>query len=117
MNDNTITFEQLPNAIQQIMDEVKSLSLKIDKMSEKAEQGAPRDNHRVIYADEVCKMIRKTKNTLYSMTSKGEIPSYKHGKYLYFFEDEILEWIKRYRKDDSHDIMIKSQEYVSQSPC
>jgi predicted DNA-binding transcriptional regulator AlpA len=100
MKDKTITFEQLPSAVQQIMDEVKSLSQKIDKMSEKAEQGASRDIHRVIYVDEVCKMIRKTRNTLYSMTSKGLIPSYKQGKYLYFFEDEILDWIKRYRKND-----------------
>lgn len=99
MNSNTISFDQLPGAIQQLVNEVKSLSEKIDKMSELAETSANPDSHRVIHADEVCKMIRKSRNTLYAMTSKGLIPSYKQGKYLYFFEDEILEWIKNSRKN------------------
>ena len=99
MNNNTITFDQLPGAILQLLDEVKSLREKIDKISDNTDQRKGHDTHRILYVDEVCKMIRKSRNTLYAMTSKGIIPSYKQGKYLYFFEDEILEWIKTSRKN------------------
>lgn len=99
MNNDTITFDQIPGTIKQLVDEVKSLREKIDKISENTDQRKGQDTHRVLYVDEVCKMIRKSRNTLYAMTSKGIIPSYKQGKYLYFFEDEILEWIKTSRKN------------------
>ena len=99
MNNDTITFDQIPGTIKQLVDEVKSLREKIDKISENTDQRKGQDKHRVLYVEEVCKMIRKSRNTLYAMTSKGIIPSYKQGKYLYFFEDEILEWIKTSRKN------------------
>ena len=99
MNNDTITFDQIPGTIKQLVDEVKSLREKIDKISENTDQRKGQDTHRVLYVEEVCKTIRKSRNTLYAMTSKGIIPSYKQGKYLYFFEDEILEWIKTSRKN------------------
>ena len=73
MNNDTITFDQIPGTIKQLVDEVKSLREKIDKISENTDQRKGQDTHRVLYVEEVCKMIRKSRNTLYAMTSKGII--------------------------------------------
>ena len=112
MNNNTLTFEQLPSAIQKLMEDVKSLNEKVDMIAAKTGQDISHDPHRIISVEEVCRMIKKTRNTLYSMTSKGEIPSYKQGKYLYFFEDEIVDWIKQCRKSGS-GVKAQSDKFFS----
>ena len=36
--------------------------------------------------------------TIYTLARKGQIPAYKRGKKLYFYEDELLQWIESGRK-------------------
>jgi len=43
----------------------------------------------------------KAKSTVYTLVRKGSIPCYKSGKKLYFYEDELLEWINTGRKNSS----------------
>jgi len=45
-----------------------------------------------------CKITRKAKPTIYTLARKGLIPAYKRGKKLYFYEDELLQWIESGRK-------------------
>lgn len=40
----------------------------------------------------------KAKPTIYSLVRQGLIPCYKSGQKLYFYEDELLEWIASDRK-------------------
>ncbi|MDM8269872.1 helix-turn-helix domain-containing protein [Barnesiella viscericola] len=56
------------------------------------------DKHRFIEIDEACKITRKAKPTIYTLARKGLIPAYKRGKKLYFYEDELLQWIESGRK-------------------
>ena len=44
------------------------------------------------------KITRKAKPTIYTLARKGLIPAYKRGKKLYFYEDELLQWIESGRK-------------------
>ena len=53
MNNDTITFDQIPGTIKQLVDEVKSLREKIDKISENTDQRKGQDTHRVLYVEEV----------------------------------------------------------------
>ena len=59
---------------------------------------ASSDKHRLIEIDEACKITRKAKPTIYTLARKGLIPAYKRGKKLYFYEDELLQWIESGRK-------------------
>ena len=56
------------------------------------------DKHRIVEIDEACKITRKAKPTIYTLARKGLIPAYKRGKKLYFYEDELLQWIESGRK-------------------
>jgi len=47
---------------------------------------------------QACKITRKAKPTIYTLARKGLIPAYKRGKKLYFYEDELLQWIESGRK-------------------
>ena len=93
MKPNEITFDKLPEAIAYLINEVSQLRKLVE------EKQRPTVNKRVpIEIDEACKIIMKAKPTVYTLVRKGLLPCYKHGKKLYFYEEELLEWIDKGRR-------------------
>ena len=93
MKLDEITFDKLPEAIAYLINEVSQLRKLVE------EKQRPTVNKRVpIEIDEACKIIKKAKPTIYTLVRKGLLPCYKHGKKLYFYEDELLEWIDKGRR-------------------
>lgn len=52
-------------------------------------------NKQVLDIDEASELLNMSKYTLYTKTSKGEVPFYKEGRKIYFKRDELLEHITR----------------------
>lgn len=52
----------------------------------------------LIGIDEACAIIQKAKPTIYALVRKGIIPAYKRGKKLYFYKEELLQWVESGRK-------------------
>ena len=67
--------------------------------------------HIPIDIEEVSKLTLKSKSSIYRMSSKGEIPCYKHGKKLYFFRDEIINFIRDGKKKTIKDILSEAESY------
>ena len=80
---NEITFDKLPQAVGYLTEQVE----RIHKNVAALQPQTATDKHRIIEIDEACKIARK-----------GLIPAYKRGKKLYFYEDELLQWIESSRK-------------------
>ena len=80
---NEITFDKLPQALGYLTEKVE----RIHKNVAALQPQTATDKHRIIEIDEACKIARK-----------GLIPAYKRGKKLYFYEDELLQWIESSRK-------------------
>ncbi|WP_372750834.1 helix-turn-helix domain-containing protein [Labilibaculum sp.] len=94
MNTDEISFDNLPKAIAHLVDEVEKLKLLIEKS-----QTPITPKRRIpVGIDEASHIIGKAKQTIYSMVQKRQIPCYKNGKKLYFFEDELLKWITKGKK-------------------
>ena len=91
---NEITFDKLPQAVGYLTEQVE----RIHKIMAALQPQTAIDKHRIIEIDEACKIIRKAKPTIYTLARKGLIPAYKRGKKLYFYEDELLQWIESSRK-------------------
>ena len=106
MKLDEITFDKLPEAIAYLINEVSQLRKLIE------EKQRPTVNKRVpIEIDEACKIIKKAKPTIYTLVRKGLLPCYKHGKKLYFYEDELLEWIDKGRRK-TVDILDGSSKFM-----
>lgn len=58
---------------------------------------------------EACKIIGKAKPTVYTLVRKRLIPCYKNGKKLYFFEDELLDWISQGKKKTLKEIEAEAK--------
>ncbi len=93
MCKDEITFEKLPEAVGFLIHEVNQLKNLIEEI--------PRQeiSQRPIEINEACKILMKAKSTVYALVRKGSIPCYKSGKKLYFYENELLEWINTGRKN------------------
>ena len=91
---NEITFDKLPQAVGYLTEQVE----RIHKIVAALQPQNTIDKHRIVEIDEACKITRKAKPTIYTLARKGLIPAYKRGKKLYFYEDELLQWIESGRK-------------------
>ena len=91
---NEITFDKLPQAVGYLTEQVE----RIHKIVAALQPRTAIDKHRIVEIDEACQITRKAKPTIYTLARKGLIPAYKRGKKLYFYEDELLQWIESSRK-------------------
>ena len=87
-----ITFEQLPQAVSLLIEKVGQLADKVDEALGKVTQEKGR---RLLALDDVAALLGKSASTIYAMTSEKRIPYRKRGNKLYFFEDEVMQWIEQ----------------------
>lgn len=100
MNANEISFENLPKA-------VALLSLQIEELKTivKNKDTIEINNKKnPISIDQACTIIKKAKPTVYTLVRKRQIPHYKNGKKLYFYEDELLDWIAQGKRKTIQEI-------------
>lgn len=80
---------KLPEAVAYLINEVSQLRKLVEQ-----KQKTTIVKQTPIGIDEACEIIKKAKPTVYTLVRKKLLPCYKHGKKLYFYEDELFEWIK-----------------------
>lgn len=112
MEVNEINFENLPKAVAHLISEIAKIKTLL-----KEEQAPIVPSKKLpIDIDEACRIIGKAKPTIYGLVQKRMIPCYKSGKKLYFFEDELLEWITKGKKKTLQEIESDAQaEYNKRS--
>ena len=88
-----ITFDKLPQAITYLTEQVAELKQLVSEL-----QPPQSEKHLLVGIDDACRIIQKAKPTVYTLVRKGLLPSYKKGKQLYFYEDELYAWIENGRK-------------------
>jgi hypothetical protein len=84
-----LNFEQMPEALAYLIDEVAQLK-KLSQMQVIAEP----EKRRPIGIHIASKITGKAIQTLYGLCCAKKIPYYKQGGNLYFFEDELIQWIE-----------------------
>lgn len=100
---STITFENLPVAVEELKQKLDQLLTRFDSIVVKPNQ--KEDNHVLLNLSEAATLLGKANSTIYCMTSDGRIPYHKTGNKLYFFKDELMKWIESgglYTNDNSN---------------
>jgi len=72
----------------------------------------PTNAKTILNMNELSEYLGLSKGTLYKFTSERKIPHYKRGKYIYFLEDEIIEWIKEGRIKTMDEIEEEASNYL-----
>lgn len=105
MDANEINFENLPKAVANLANEIAE----IKSIVEQNQVRAIPTKKIPIDISEACKIIGKAKPTIYTLVRERKIPCYKSGKKLYFFEDELLEWISKGKKKTIQEIEAEAR--------
>lgn len=107
MDVNEISFENLPKAVAHLASEIAEIKTIVQNVhkTESKEKRIP------IGIDEVSQIIKKAKPTIYTLVRQRKITCYKNGKKLYFFEEEILEWIANGKKKTIQEIESEVLKY------
>ena len=82
-----LRFEDLPDAVGRILAKLEQLQWTVEHLQPQKKERRP------ISIDEASKIIGKKRSTIYALSRLGEIPSCRQGRKVYFYEDELLEWI------------------------
>ena len=90
MEKTMITFNDLPEVVAQLRDEVMSLrNLLTEQRSE--------NNAKAV--EEAAEYLGIPKGTLYMKLSEGSIPATKPGKRYCLYRDELDKWLESSRKN------------------
>lgn len=71
------------------------------------------DNRKIpINIDRVSILSNLAKPTIYGLVSAKKIPHAKQGKKLYFFEDEIIDWIRQGKRKTLNEIEADAAAHI-----
>ena len=104
-----ITFDKLPEAVAFLIQEVSQIRELVEKNKPQSVE-----KRKPIEIDEACSFVKKAKPTIYALVRKGLIPCYKNGKKLYFFEDELMQWISNGKKKTIEEIKAEIESQLHQ---
>ena len=82
-------------------------------LAHKEQSGPPAiSNKQILNVDEAAALTGLAKQTIYSLTSRREIPHFKRGKAVKFKYDELQAWLLANRRKTVEEI---SKEIISKS--
>ena len=109
MDINEISFENLPKAVAHLVSELAE----IKSLVEKGHTPIVLQKRVPMGIEDACRIIGKAKPTIYALVRKRLLPCHKNSKKLYFFEDELLEWISKGKKKTLMEIESEVESYYS----
>ena len=100
MANNELTFNDLPQVVAQLRDEVMGMRTLLIKQQEENRKHQVRENHhKPMTVEEAAEYTRIPIGTLYMKLGNGTIPATKPGKRYVIYQDELDKWLEANRKN------------------
>ena len=90
MQEKTLSFEQLPELIQNLVERIESL----EKAVREKHQPLPLEGE-LMSVEDLCKLLGKSKSAVYRTVRYRDIPYIRQGNRLYFDRPTIKKWLKK----------------------
>ena len=104
-----ISFDEMPAAMATMMEDIRQIKNSLLHPDEPVQK--KRDP---ISFERACEIVGKAKNTMYRYTSQGLIPHYKRGKTVYFFEDELMAWVREGKCESIDERLAEAEKHIVQ---
>lgn len=92
----------LENDIKTLLEKVELLTELVNELVNQTvpcEKSSVSNRHVLTDVEGAMRITGKAKPTIYANARKGIIPSYNRGHKLYFYEDELYNWIEGGKRD------------------
>ena len=100
MKQEILTFNDLPQVVAQLRDEVMGMRTLLIKQQEENRKHQVRENrHKPMTVEEAAEYTRIPIGTLYMKLGNGTIPATKPGKRYVIYQDELDKWLEANRKN------------------
>ena len=100
MQNENLTFNDLPQVVAQLRDEVMGMRTLLISQQEESRKHLVRENlHKPMTVEEAAEYTRIPLGTMYMKLSDGTIPATKPGKRYVLYQDELDKWLEANRKN------------------
>ena len=99
MVKETLTFNDLPQVVAELRDEVIGMKVLLSGLQKGQTQQKIQRVHRTMNVEEAADYLRMPLNTLYMKLQKGEVPGSKPGKRWVLYSDELDKYLEVKRKN------------------
>jgi len=103
------SLEQLPSAINLLLNKMEELSRKVDNVRT---VGKPTDE--LLNIEQASKMLNLTVQTIYALIRDKKIPYMKPtGRRVYFSKNDLETWIRASRHKTTHEIEREAGQWLA----
>ena len=99
MNKVDLTFNDLPQVVAELRDEVIGMKVALLDLQKGQTRQRMERVRRTMNVEEAADYLRMPVNTLYMKLQNGEVPGSKPGKRWLLFNDELDKWLEVKRKN------------------
>jgi excisionase family DNA binding protein len=103
-----------PEEIQELIEQTVRVTIEA-VIQEFKLNGQKEIQKEILNVTETADFLYLAKQTIYGLTSKGEIPYFKRGNKLYFKRSLFVEWINAGRRKTNSEIQFEAEAYVKQN--
>jgi excisionase family DNA binding protein len=103
-----ITFEQLPNAVNQLFGKLEN----IERLLLQTPHTTQPEPEKLLTVQEAANFLTLSVPTIYLLISKGELPVCKRGKRCYFSNKDLMDYVKAGRKKTVSEIESEVDNYL-----
>jgi len=102
---NKIQFENLPEAVSELLEKVSSIEEYLKQGSIQKVQ----NEDGLLTISEAGELLNLSTNTIYKLVQKRALPYSKKSKRLYFVKQELLDWVKTGKKKTEAELKTEAE--------
>ena len=99
MEQNVVTFNDLPQVVAQLRDEVMGMRAMLSRHQELSNKPTKENRHKPMTVEEAIEYTHIPKGTMYMKLEDGTIPATKPGKRWLLYQDELDKWLETTRRN------------------
>ena len=99
MQNNELTFNDLPQVVAQLRDEVMGMRSMLSRQQELSNKPTKENRHKPMTVEEAIEYTHIPKGTMYMKLEDGTIPATKPGRRWLLYQDELDKWLEANRRN------------------
>ena len=111
MEAKVVSFEQMPELIQNLVERIESL----EKTVREKHQPLPHEGE-LMSVENVCKLLGKSKSAIYRAVRIQEIPYIRQSNRLYFDRPTIKKWLEKKQNIECITNMEEFEKFMTLDP-
>jgi len=117
MEKEILTFNDLPQVVAQLRDEVMGMRAMLTRQQAESNKPAKENHHKPMTVEEAIEYTHIPRGTMYIKLEDGTIPATKPGRRWILYQDELDKWLETKRRntvpmtaDEENDAILASHK-------